>query len=553
MKTAPSLMSGLPRWRFGRPAWMRELLRKRVDVLPVYQPQRAGWVIVARRLTLLLSLAVVAAFYGIAAAILPLNLFGLLAAPIGLVAIAVIWALPEARSVPTELLTRLFALFLGVQLLWPNYVAISAAGLPWISLRRVIGAAVFLVFMICLSMSRSFRSEIKAVLKATRPASTLFMAYFVSQFIAAMFSIVPLSTIPRLLVASYTTIPMFFIALWVLGSGKRSIDWWGNWVLAFTTVLMVIGFAEFRMQHVLWANAIPIWLHVDEDVLRQILTPNIRGAYRVITTFTVSLVWGELITLVMPLALHRIANAKNLVAVTAWGVFDLALCVSAFLSGARLAVVGGIVAHAIYLLLWALRRWRADRGGLLGLSVTMVYPALVILFIAAVAFVPAVHNRVLGGGATQLSDQGRREQWALGIPAVAKRPLFGYGPGEGAGAVGWRTQSGFLSIDSGFLSTASDYGVIGFCSLFGGVVALAIMLAYQGLMSRTEGYPQALAFVAVFAAFLSSRSVLAQGDNDPLYCMLFGVGIAVLYLGRQAQEKEVATTGGDGAGRATFV
>lgn len=544
MKTAPSLMSGLPGRRFARPAWVRELFRKRVDVLPVYQPQRAGWVIAARHLALLTFLVMVAAIYGVAAAILPLNLFGMMAAPLGLVAVAVIWALPEARTVPTGLLTRLFIVFLGVQLLWPNYIAISAAGLPWISLRRVIGAAVFLVFLVCLSMSRSFRSEIKAILKATRPASIFFLVYFVSQFIAAIFSIAPLSTISRLLVASYTTIPMFFIALWVLGSGRRSIDWWVNWIFVFLTVLMVIGVAELRLQHVLWANSIPSWLHVDEDVLKRIFTPNFRGAYRVVTTFTVPLVWGELITLVMPLALHRIANAKSLAGVAAWCTFDLALCVSAFLCGARLAVVGGIVAHAVYLLLWALRRWRMDRGGLLGLSLTMVYPALVILFMAAVTLVPAVHNRVLGGGSSQLSDQGRREQWALGIPAIAKRPLFGYGPGEGAGAVGWRTESGFLSIDSGFLSTASDYGVIGFCSLFGGVIALAVMLGYQGLSSRAKGYPQALAFVAVFAAFLSSRSVLAQGDNDPFYCMLFGVGIAVLYLGKGSQEKAVAPTAG---------
>ncbi len=550
MKTAASLRSGLPRWRRGRgsghkrgwrrPAWLQALLRKRVDVLPLYQPQRAGWVIAARRLTLLVFLVFAAAFYGIAAAILPPSLLGMMAAPLGLVALAVIWALPEARRAPTEALTRLFSIFLGALLLWPNYIAVSVAGLPWISVRRVVAAAIFLLLLICLSISRQYRAETKEILKASRPASTLFLAFLVAQVLASILSVSPFSDLPRLLASTYTVTPMFFVALWVLGTGKRSIDWWMNWLLVYVSVLMVIGVFEYRAQHVLWAYSIPSWLHVDDDILKQVLTPNFRDTYRVVTTFTVSLVWGELVALMMPLALHRIVNAKGVGGLAAWILFDLALWVSAVLSGARLAVVGGITAHVVYLLLWALRRWRTDRGGLIGLSATMIYPAFMVVFIGAIAFVPAVHNRVLGGGATQLSNQGRQEQWALGIPAIAKRPLLGYGPGEGAGAVGWRTQGGFLSIDSGYLSTAADYGVIGFFTFFGGVVALVLMLSYQGIFSRVSGYPPELAFAAVYVTFLTSRSVLSQGDNESLYWMLFGIGVALVYLGKRAKAAEAA-------------
>ncbi|OAN66841.1 O-antigen ligase family protein [Sphingomonas sp. TDK1] len=512
--------------------WLETLVQKRRDVLPSYVPQRAGWAIAGRRLLLVTTVVLVAAFYGLASAILPPTLLAMIAAPYGLLALLVIWALPNAKTAPTELLVRLFLLYLVIQLLWPVYLAFETSGLPRMAPRRVVGTIQALILLICLSMSRPFWSQMATLLKDTRPVSTFFIVFFIGQFLSTLFSASPLAAIGPWIGGTLVNTPMFFITLWILGTRTRSIDWWVGWLLFCVGVMMVIGFVEFRAQHILWANSIPSFLRVDENMLEVILTPNFRGHYRVVTTFSSPLVWGELTALAMPFVLHRIANAKTTQIRLFWIAFDLALVVSAYLSGARLAMVGGISAHVLYLFFWAIRRWRNDRGSLLGIATTMMYPAFVLVLLLAVAFVPAVHNRVLGGGTAQASNYARQEQFRLAVPAVAKRPIFGWGPGYGAQAVGWHNEAGFLSIDSAFLMTAADNGLVGLISYFGGVVLMMVMLALRGFRSRTEGMPMEFALVSVYAVFLLSRSVLSQRDNDNLYWMLFGIGAALLYLNR---------------------
>lgn len=530
------------RFRFGplrgaarrdrRPLWLQDLLKRGRDVLPSYTPQRAGWLIAGRRTMLLLFVMATAMFYGVAAAILPPTILVIFAAPYALLGLLVIWALPDSRAVPIKLLLQLYLLYFAVQLLWPTYLALNVGGLPWIALRRLVGTLVTLVFLICLSISGTFRGQVGDILKKTRPASTIFIIFFVAQAIASIFSVAPSETIGRWIGAVLVNVPMFFLTLWIFGTRTRSFDWWLKWFLIFMAILMAIGAVEYRLKHVIWANSIPSFLQVDQEMLVTILTPNFRGGYRVLTTFTGPLSWGELTALATPFALHRLFNAKTNVALLGWLAFDAAVVLSGYVSGARLAVVGAIVAHTVYVLMWALRRWRTHPGSLIGISATMLYPAMMIVMAGAILFVPAVHHRVLGGGQTQSSNEARQEQLRLAIPAVAKRPLFGYGPGQGGGAVGWRNEAGFLSIDSGFLSTAADFGLIGFFSYFGGVVVLAWGLAKRGLRSQVAGMPLELAMVALFATFLSCRMVLSQGDNDMLYLMFFGMGIALLYLDR---------------------
>lgn len=518
--------------RLHRPIWVQDLLRRGRDVLPPYTPQRAGWLVAARRLLLLAVVMAVAMFYGIASAILPPNMLALFAAPYALLALFVIWALPDSRTAPTNLLLRLYLFYFAIQLLWPNYIALEVAGLPWIALRRLVGTLTTLVFLICLSLSRAFRSEMGSILKETRPVSTIFLIFFAAQTIASFFSVAPGDALARWVGATLVNTPMLFITAWILGTRARSFDWWVNWFLIFMGILMGIGFVEYHLKHVIWANSIPSFLQVDEQMLKMILTPNFRGGYRVITTFTGSLSWGEVTALAIPFALHRLFNSKTNLAMLGWLAFDAALLLSAYLSGARLAVVGSIVAHTIYVLLWAVRRWRTHPGSLFAVSATMMYPAFMVALLGAILFVPAVHHRVLGGGATQSSNVARQEQFRMTVPAVAKRPLFGYGPGQGGNAVGWRNGAGFLSIDSAFLSTAADYGLIGLFSYFGGVIVLSVMLVFRGLRSTAAGMPLELAMVAVFMVFLSCRSVLSQGDSDMLYWMLFGLGMALVYRDR---------------------
>lgn len=521
--------------RARRPVWLQELLQRRRDVLPLYTPQRAGWLIAFRRTILFAVVMITAMFYGVASAILPPALLAMIGAPYALLGLFVIWALPGSRTPPFKVLLRLFLVYFAVQLLWPNYIALDVGGLPWIALRRLVGTITTVVFLMCLSMSRPFRADLGVALKESRPISTLFLIFFVSSTISAFTSVSPSEAISRWIGTTLVNTPMFFVTIWIFATGVRTFDWWINRFMIFVAILMVIGVLEYHEKHILWANSIPSFLHVDEQMLNMILTPNFRNGYRISTTFTGPLSWGELTALAIPFALHRLFNAKTNASQLLWAAYDLALVSSGYMSGARLAVVGAILAHTVYVFLWAVRRWRNHPGSLIGVSAMMMYPAFMVALLGAILFVPAVHNRVLGGGATQGSSQARQEQFRMTIPAVAKRPLFGYGPGAGAYAVGWRNGAGFLSIDSAFLSTAADEGLIGFGTYFGGVIALMIILSISGVLWKGNGMPFDFALVAVFATFLSTRSVLSQWDSDMLYWMLFGIGIAVVYRNRTGQ------------------
>ncbi len=498
-------------------------------VLPLYQPQRSGLAVVARRTALLVGVLLLAVIYGLAIAVLPPSFMVAAAAPLAVAALMVIWALPEAPSAPLRLLIRCYVAFMVLGILWPNYLSVAVGGLPWISIRRLLGLVTSGVLLTCYSTSRDFRREIADILRASPLLSRFMLGFLTIQAISAFTSVSPGDTIGRLVNLSITVTPFFFMTMWIIGTGRRTAGWWLRLMLTCMLLLMVLGLFEFRAEHILWVNHIPSFLKINDESIQGIFVPQYRDHYRVVTVFSHPLVWGEIIALMIPFAIHLVANSRSVAALAVFGLLDLVMAVSAYLSGARLSMVGLVVAHAVYLLLWGLRRWRKDRGGLIGITTTMLYPAFLVALFGAIMFVPAIHNRVLGGGATQASNNGRTEQMKLGIPAIAKRPLFGYGPGQGGRAVGWRTLKGQLTIDSGFLSTGADYGVLGFLAFFGTIVLSIVQLAKRGIDEDSPGVPLHLALAASLTVLITTRLVLSKTENDQVVFMLLGLAFALLY------------------------
>jgi len=504
-------------------------------VLPLYHPQRSGLVTLGRRFVGLAVIVFVSMVYGLLSAILPPSMLLGAAAPLAILALFVIWALPEADKAPTKLLLRCYVLFMILAIVWPNYLSLSVAGLPWISFRRLFGVLTTLLLLVCYSISPKFRRDMAVTLSASPWLARFMLGFLIIQIIASLISSQPSVSIGRLVNISLTVTPFFFATLWCLGSNTRTPEWWVRNMLGCVSVLMVIGFFEFRAEHVLWVGHIPSWLQINDPSVILHLTSQVRGTYRVMNVFGNPLVWGELVAMTIPFAIHLMVNSRSVSALALTILFDLAMVLSAYWSGARLSMVGMVVAHATYLLLWGLRRWIKERGGLVGISTTMMYPAFAVVLAVMIMVVPAVHNRVLGGGATQASNDGRHEQIRMGLPKLAMRPVFGYGPFQSAEVVGWRSQSGFLSIDSGFLSTAVDYGVLGFIAFYGTMVLGAGLLIRAGLTDPSQGYPLHLAVATTMVVLLNTRLVLSQTDNDQVFFMLVGLTFALLYRSKQAR------------------
>ncbi|MET3724062.1 O-antigen ligase family protein [Sphingomonas trueperi] len=522
----------------------RALLRPGRDVLPVYHPQRPGWSVALRKGALLGLIVVLAFLYGVMAAILPPGMLVGAAAPLALLALLVVWALPDAKAAPTRALTHAFTAFVLFMILWPNYLAVSVAGLPWISMRRLVGLILTALLMICLSTSKPFRQGMADVFRTSPWLSRLLIGFIIIQFLASIFSVSPGETIGRWVNTTFTSTAVCFTTIWLFGPGGKTVPWLVNRLAIAVFVLMVIGVFEARAQHVLWLEHIPSFLRIDDAVLSQLIQPHIRNWYRVVTTYTTPLAYGELLALTTPFVLYRMVNAKTWPIRLFWLAFDVFVFYSAVLSTARLALVGFLAAHAVFGLLWGLHRWRNARGDLIGISATMMYPAVLVALALAVLFVPALHVRVLGGGAAQASTDARSAQFHMAMPVIARRPLLGYGPGEGGGAINWRTPEGILTIDLGFVALAADVGVFGFLAYVGVILLSIIGLFRIGWRDFASPFPPEFAIVVSLTVLISTRLVLAQGDNDPLFMILFGLSLAMLYAarGRDAGNRVVGGT-----------
>ena len=234
----------------------------------------------------------------------------------------------------------------------------------------------------------------------------------------------------------------------------------------------------------------------------------------------------------MPFLLHYFLFGKRpfwrFVCVVADGLAFAAI----LLTQARVGIAGAIVAHAVYIAIWAIKRRREDKQTLIGTATLFGYPMVVALIGLAVMVVPAVHNRVLGGGTHQASSDARKQQWNEGIPLIAKRPLFGYGPSQAAGVLGYTNPAGVITIDSGILVTLLNYGLVGFISYIG-MLAMAII---EGIRVGTNSLSREVAYAAPAAValmvWLNARLVLAQEDTYPLMYVFLGLIVALVYRER---------------------
>ncbi|HET9159786.1 MAG TPA: hypothetical protein VFN88_04170, partial [Caulobacteraceae bacterium] len=87
--------------------------------------------------------------------------FAIAPAVLGMLAI---WALPEMKTAPTRPVEILLFTCMLALILWPNYLAIALPGLPWITMFRLFAAPLTIIFLVCISVSQAFRSELLRII-----------------------------------------------------------------------------------------------------------------------------------------------------------------------------------------------------------------------------------------------------------------------------------------------------------------------------------------------------------------------------------------------------
>ncbi len=475
-------------------------------------------------------------FYGLAFGLLGAAMPIVFALPIAGLGLITVWALPQARQAPVAVLIGLFDIFIVALVIWPNYLALTLPGLPWITMIRLTGFPLAGVLLVCLSVSGHFRAELGKALKASPWIWKLLAAFVLIQSMSIAFSSRPFFSIDKLVIAQASWTAVFFASAYIfLKPGKAERMAVTLWLMALA--VCSIGLVEWRLGHVPWVGHIPSFLQINDDVVAKILAGQRRsatGIYRVQSTSSTSVGLAEYLSMALPFVLHFAVGPYRWTIKIASALSTPFILFIVYVTGSRLGAIGCLLTFMLYALAWAMLRWKRDKTSIFGPAVVLSYPVLFVVAVAATYFIGRLHAIVWGNGPQQFSDDSRKAQWSMGIPKVISHP-WGYGMGMDASTLGYFDTSGNLTIDSYYISVLLEYGIVGFIVFYG---MLAVSIYYSGKAALDTRRPSREVMILVPAAiaianFVVSKAVLSQKENHPLVFMMLGMVAALVWRSRQ--------------------
>lgn len=452
-------------------------------------------------------------------------------APLGLMAALLIWVMPEVRQAPVKLLDRLFAAFIFALLAWPDYLALTLPGTPWITAVRLVGVPLVLTLLICAFGSPDFRARMARWLGADVVIVRLLLVFLVIATLSVGLSSDKSGSLNRLAVAAMAWFGTFFAACHYFrlpGRPRRFVAY----LYVILLISLAIGLYEARYSQLPWAGRVPWFLNVENPIVDKLLAGTVRaasGLYRVQSKFATSIGFGEFMAMVLPFLLHWLFVTR-----TAWLRAAIVMTIPVMFyivirTDSRLAFVGFCSSIFIYVLLGAAMRWQRDRGSIIAPALVVAYPVLLGLFITLSIFWRRLYVMIWGGGAQQFSTQSRQEQLRIGLPKVFQNP-FGYGIGQGAQTLNYYAPgSDMLTIDSYYLAAALEFGILGFVIYYGMFVWATGRAALQAFLSNDEDVLYLAPTAVALVNFLLSKSIYSQTENHPLAFMLLGLVVALSY------------------------
>jgi hypothetical protein len=519
----PSPQSAADLWRDWR-------ARRRPIVLRPYIDLHSRWRLAARFLVPL-GVGVFCVVYGFFFAITAPYLIVPLAVPIAVLGLLAIWALPETNVVPTKGMELMFsALIIGL-ILWPNYLALTLPGLPWITMVRLTGFPMAFLLLISLSASPAFREQIYTTTNATPFILRLFLIFTANEFISLPFSHNLADSINKVIIEQLNWTGVFLVSVYIFRKPGR-IERYIFMMLALALPIIFLSILEAEEQHVLWSGNVPSFLRVEDPSAQLALSSTVRGAtgqYRTKATFSTPLGLSEYMALMTPFALHWAVGRYNIIL----RLLGLALVPTLYfivrLTDARLGVAGYLVSLLVYLLFWSLVRWRRRMGDILTAAIVYAYPSVFLAAVAATMFIHKIHVIVFGGGAQAASNEARSNQFRMAFPALLRNPI-GHGAGQSGVAMGYGAGE-FIAIDSYYISVALDYGVLGvalYVAIFAIVIGSAVTTILRAPPTDDREAGLLIPLTTCLSAFLVIRGVFEQPDIHPMIFMMMGMVIALI-------------------------
>ncbi len=521
------------RWRL----WPQRNKRPPERILARYT---APTLIHRHRLKLLAVLAVTAFVYGFFFGIGGTYVLVPLGVPLAIMLGIIIWLLPDTDRAPIGQLPWLMTAFIIAMSCWPNYLALALPGLPWITANRLIEFPLAAMVLISWSVSPSFRAEMRRVLAASPVVSRLMGALVLIATLSIALSIRPAESLSRFFAAQLDWTLIFLVAAFVFrveGRARRL----NGMMLGTLVFISVIGLWEARLGHAPWAGHVPSFLSVDAETVQKMSSGTVRkatGLYRVKSVFSSPLGHAEYVALTIPFIIHLIVYGRQRWLRVA-AILALPLIADVLIrTDSRLGNLGFLVAFLLYPAGWALLHLkRASRP--IALAIIGIYPVVFSLFIVATFAIHRLRVKIWGGGAQQASTEGRKQQIAMGIPKVLKRP-WGYGIGEDGRALGFTNMAGVPTIDTYYLSIALELGIIGFIVYYA-IFGYTVWRSGRNLFDARD--PDTLTLLPIAIAlinFVLVKSVFSLETNHPLVFAMLGASVGLAY--RLQQEKRASVT-----------
>ena len=514
--------------------------RRAVEIMPEYtqRPQRRWF-----RPTVVAAVAGLVLFgllYGaIFAFIAPYLLIPLLT-PLIVALAVVIWVLPEARTAPSGAITvLLFAFLLGLAL-WPNYLAISLPGIPWITISRLTGAPLCLLLLYSLSTSSQVRQVIGKSISGSRFVFVAYIFFLLTQLLTLFLSKHLSDSIDKFVTAQFGWTSILFVSMFVFAKPENARRF--AQLLWFSAVVMaIVAVFEWRHKQILWAGHIPSFLQVSDETLASYLRGSSRaysGVYRAQAMSSTSIGLGEYLTLAAPFVLYFTNSAEKIWTRAAAAASVAIIFGGIFVSDSRSGMIGFALTLLSFGLASGVRAWRSNRASFIGVAISLSYPVMVVAAVAASFMFHAIRVKIWGGGAQQASTDARFIQMHKGVPLVLKNPL-GYGMGQGGGILDFHLPSGQLTIDNYYLSLALDFGVLGLAA-FVVMIVSSMAIAARMEVQTPPNEAKRTFYLPIFQsllAFFVIKSVFSQQDNHPVIYMMIGLLLALVARDRASGAK----------------
>ena len=482
---------------------------------------------------------------GVMAVILPpTGVFGLVLAS----ALVLLWVLPDIEVASVKLLRRMLYVALVVNLAIPIYYTVQIGSLPWVSARRIVTFPLVAIFALAFSSSREVRQRISLVFRHNRLLAVLVLGYLVSAVLSLFTAVNPIASLNEVVLAVFEWYSFFMICVYVFRS-EKDIDLFVRIVMWCAVVISLVGLGDFIFHKHLYLDILPKpminSLLESNPAVQQMLdafNASRSGMIRETSVFNTAIPFSEFEAMIAMLAVVFFLDGRRWTD-RLFGVIIFILCFfGIFVSGSRsgyVALLGAGAAFTIATFLRALRQeWGSIRPALLGVTSVAGF----VMLIGAVIVVPGVHNRVLGGGAAQASNEGRHVEWQLATPKILSNPVTGHGFGWGGPVVGYAPCDTCMeTIDSYAISALVETGVLGYVTFFGSVVFASWFAFRRYVLDPSWTGALAGGLGSCFIAHLIALQVCSQRETFMLMYSMTACVMILNILPLKEEENEPAS------------